>query len=343
MPEKKTSPRQKTTPRKKSRAAPTPDFRPDMEETVGVLATELAAIYAFERVKGFGPQKFKQLADDGINLSSVLMDPDSLPMKGKRGETFRDQLHQITPVVQSECLEIAKRQISTAHHLGAQILTYGEHYPRNVYDSNNPIPALYIRGGLSVVSHDRTVACVGSRGIRAPYDLLQREFARVAVSHGFAVVSGFALGADSVAHLAAREAAGRTICCMPGGLDRPFPPENRAVWDDFMTYPGAVFVSEFRFGTRASSLTLRKRNKLIVAFARGVLVGQSSVSGGAMNAYRFGKEQKKPLATFEADGSSDTSGNQLISDERKDNDVVFPKRADEERYFEWLRKLSSSI
>jgi predicted Rossmann fold nucleotide-binding protein DprA/Smf involved in DNA uptake len=78
---------------------------------------------------------------------------------------------------------------------------------------------------------------------------------------------------------------------MPGGLDRPFPPENRSLWEDFLSYPGAAFVSEFPFGTRASSLTLRKRNKLIVAFARAVLVSQSSADGGAMNAYRFAAER----------------------------------------------------
>ena len=56
-------------------------------------------------------------------------------------------------------------------------------------------------------------------------------------------------------------------------------------------HTGAL-VSEFPFGTAASSLTLRKRNKLIVAFAQGVLIGQSSAKGGAMNAYRFALEQR---------------------------------------------------
>ena len=59
-------------------------------------------------------------------------------------------------------------------------------------------------------------------------------------------------------------------------------------------------MSELGFGVRASALTLRKRNKLIVAFARGVLVAQSAKDGGAMNAYRFAVEQKKPVATFAA-------------------------------------------
>ena len=83
------------------------------------------------------------------------------------------------------------------------------------------------------------------------------------------IVSGFALGADTIGHEEAWKAGGKTICVMPGGLDRPFPPENRRLWDEFLRYPGAAFVSELGFGVRASALTLRKRNKLIVSFARG--------------------------------------------------------------------------
>ena len=62
-------------------------------------------------------------------------------------------------------------------------------------------------------------------------------------------------------------ASGHTICVMPGGLDRPFPPENRNLWDSLLASDAGVFVCEFPFGTRASSLNLRKRNKSIVAFA----------------------------------------------------------------------------
>ena len=57
---------------------------------------------------------------------------------------------------------------------------------------------------------------------------------------------------------------------MPCGVDLVFPPENRLLWRELLNYENAVFVSEFPLGTKAAALTLRKRNKLIVAFARGV-------------------------------------------------------------------------
>ena len=128
---------------------------------------------------------------------------------------------------------------------------------------------------------------------------------------------------------------------MPSGLDRPFPPENRAFWRDLMSYPKAALVSEFPFGTSASALTLRKRNKLIVAFGRGVLMSQSSDKGGAMNAYRFAIEQKKPIATFRADNEPDTTGNLFIAESKNHLVQVFENAPDQaHEYQQWLRKLS---
>jgi predicted Rossmann fold nucleotide-binding protein DprA/Smf involved in DNA uptake len=128
---------------------------------------------------------------------------------------------------------------------------------------------------------------------------------------------------------------------MPGGLDRPFPPENRPLWEDLLRYSGAVFVTELGFGARASALTLRKRNKLIVAFARGVLVAQSAKDGGAMNAFRFAVEQKKSVATFAADDTPDTSGNRLISNESWTRTLP-GQSVNCEAYEQWLRQLSYS-
>ena len=119
------------------------------------------------------------------------------------------------------------------------------------------MPILYVRGdpGL-VLAENLTVAREGSRTTSGKYAERHEEFASFAASLGFTVVSGFALGADTIGHKAAWRAGGKTICVMPCGLDRPFPPENRQLWHDLTAYPGAAMISEFPFGTAASSLTL---------------------------------------------------------------------------------------
>ena len=107
-----------------------------------------------------------------------------------------------------------------------------------------------------------------------------------------------------------------------------FPPENRKLWRQLVDSGRAVFLSEFAFGRRAGSLTLRKRNKLIVAVSRGVLVGQTGKSGGAMNAFRFGLEQKKPIATFEPDGTVKPLGIRKSRNRRRATPQHFPQLLD---------------
>lgn len=275
---------------------------------------ELADLFLLEGIKGFGPQKFKELHEEKISPSKLIEQPRELQRFGKRGADFRSQLRGFGKSDREAARQRAEKQLMAASAADGAILTYGDRgYPDILYRSNLPLPVLYARGNLPLLRSAKTVACVGSRNIREPYRELHDAFARRAVDEGFAITSGFATGADIVGHLAAESAGGKTICVMPSGLDRPFPPEHKDIWRRFTESSGAVFVSEFGFGVGANALNLRKRNKMIAGMALGVLVSQSAEDGGAMNAYRFAMEQKKPIATFITDGTPDTSGNDLIA------------------------------
>ena len=300
----------------------------------------LTDIFTFEAVKGFGPQKFKELFVDSVSLSDLLSRPREMQRFGKRGRDFQKQLDELGSLGRDKARERARKQIEYAEVNDACILTYQDQsYPRTLFDSNIPIPALYVRGDVRALEGKSTLAGVGSRNIRQPYSSAHDKFCRLAIRRGFTIVSGFATGADIIGHLAAEDEGGQTICVMPSGLDRPFPPEHKDIWRRFVEGTGAVFVSEFGFGVGANALNLRKRNKMIAGCAQGVLVSQSADDGGAMNAYRFAMEQKKPVATFQEDGTPDTSGNDLIGDSAaKVNSTVLPIENGRE-WDAWLQKL----
>lgn len=302
-------------------------------------ASELAAVYALESIKGFGPQKFREVTAAGLTASDVLDAPSKLPIAGRRSDAFRQALDELTRSGIGEFERRAEAQLSRARDNAASILLHGDsQYPQALRQSNNPVPVLYVRGDLRLLTHARSVACVGSRAIKEPYRQLQEDFVTAAASAGWLIVSGFAAGADTVSHRAARDADGLTACVMPCGLDRPFPPENRPLWREFLDYPGAVLVSEFPFGTAASALTLSKRNKTIVGLSHGALIGQASATGGAMYAFRFAQEQHKPVATFAADGTDETGGNTTIT--RKGGTTFSADQSDHHAWRSWLDSLN---
>ena len=303
----------------------------------------LGAIYALESVSGFGPVKFRALHQAAIDPQTAVQQPDLLPLPGNRGVQLKTAISRLTPSDLAKFDAQAAEQIERAKKCGASILThYDSAYPSRVYNSNNPVPVIYVRGSSSVWTNSGTVAVVGSRKTRDPYATYGRMFALAATELGLTIVSGFAIGSDSIGHAAARESNGRTVCVMPCGVDLLFPPENRELWNQMLQYPNAAFVSEFRFGLRASALTLRKRNKLIAAYSAGVLVAQSSKTGGAMNAYRFAREQRKAIATFRSDGTDDTTGNAEITNDFSAGTETFDLKNKSDQFDSWLRTLSFS-
>ena len=303
----------------------------------------LGALYALNRVSGFGPVKFRIMHEAGIDPREALKHPEALPFTGRTGSKLKQALQALPADELETARSRAAQQLHLARRHSASILVHGDtHYPKRVYDSNNPVPILFVRGDPSVWNERPSVAVVGSRQIREPYATSANRFATAAASSGTVVVSGFAMGADSIAHRAAHAANGPTVCVMPCGLDKVFPPENRALWEDLLAHPGAVFVTEFGFGQRTSALLLRKRNKLIVAFAQGVLVAQSAAKGGAMNAYRFAREQRKPVAAFKPDASEDTMGNRLIQQDTRTGGLAFELNSGSQGHRRWLQQLCSS-
>lgn len=303
----------------------------------------LSALLLVDRIPFFGPNKFRLLYQRGLSPQDLVDEPDSASsLGGSRGAGFASHLSTLVNQ-RSEFEAQASKLLKQAEKLGAAVISYADpSYPQVLLRSNYPVPVLFVRGSDDVLRERNTVACVGSRNIRPPYSDLHDRFARTAASHGTVVVSGFALGADSIGHRAAVAAGGKTVGVMAGGVAQPFPPENRALWDQLLPSGKAVFVSESPFDRRADALTLRRRNKLIVALSLGVLVSQSAADGGAMNAYRFGLEGHKPVATFAADSTGDTSGNWQIANDPKSGGPVFGQQASHQEFHEWLRELASS-
>lgn len=294
-------------------------------------------------VRGLGPVAAAAVHSAGLTATEVIEDPTRFPLKGKRAATLVKSIGALTRHDRETSLRFAESQLLRAADCGVTIIGYEDgDYPPLVRVSKNPIPILWVRGNLSILHSRRAIACVGSRRIRKPYSQLQEAFVEAAVQEDFVIVSGFAMGADSIGHRRALQAGGSTICVMPCGADRIFPPENRSLWHQLMDSGRAVFVSEFALGRGAEKLTLRKRNKLIVAASQGVLVAQSSCTGGAMNAFRSGLEQKKPIATFDPDGTDETSGNEEIRSANGRGTSAFPMRPATGEYRQWLTALSSS-
>lgn len=176
----------------------------------------------------------------------------------------------------------------------AQLLIAGasDDYPRPLEILPDPPPALFVWGKLQ--ERDRfAIGVVGTRKPSAYGRMVAERFTRDLCEAGLTIISGGALGVDTVAHRTALESGGRTIAILGSGLGNMYPSENRALFRRIADSGGAV-VSEYHWHAAPDAWRFPVRNRLIAAWGLGTLVVEAPEASGALitarHAIEYGRE-----------------------------------------------------
>ena len=141
--------------------------------------------------------------------------------------------------------------------------------------------------------------------------------ARSAVAAGLAVVSGLAVGIDTVAHKSALCAGGLTYAVLGSGVDVPTPRSNVALAEEIVASGGGL-ITEVPPGTPASRRQLVARDRIQSGLSLAVLVCQCETSSGAMHTARFAIVQGRLLVVVRPPGPASAvpafTGNLALAD-----------------------------
>lgn len=172
------------------------------------------------------------------------------------------------------------------------VTLHDEQYPDLLRHIEYPPPVLYYKGVLSS-SCALHVACIGSRKASDYARTVAAKIIPELVVRGCTIVSGGARGADSFAHAVALESFGSTIAVLGSGLLRPYPPENKALFDRICT--SGALVSPFSLLTQPFAGNFPARNRIIAGLSRGVLVLQAGKPSGTYITAQFALEQGRDV------------------------------------------------
>jgi DNA protecting protein DprA len=131
---------------------------------------------------------------------------------------------------------------------------------------------------------------------------------------GTVVVSGMALGNDSVAAAGAIVAGGSTVAVLGCGIDVTYPREHGRLYTE-ITARGAV-MTEFPPATQPEPHNFPIRNRIISGLSQGTVVVEGDLKSGALITAKTAILQGRDIYAFPGNvGETNSAGsNQLISD-----------------------------
>lgn len=175
-------------------------------------------------------------------------------------------------------------------------------------DLAQPVHELFYRGDSFINLLDRPmVAVVGSRKVSAYGRQVTQTITSELVRAGVVIVSGLALGVDSIAHQAALEANGATIAVLPCGIDKIYPSSHFHIAHSIVQQGGAL-VSEYPAGSDSPmKYQFIARNRVIAGLAQGVIITEAAVKSGSLHTAEFALEQGKDVFAIPGNITSPTS------------------------------------
>ena len=193
---------------------------------------------------------------------------------------------------------------------GVSVTTFA--CPRAVYPSpllaiDDPPPTLFMRG-LWQPEYANAVAVVGTRSPSPLAEELALQIGQKLAQMSCTVVSGLAVGVDTLAHQGAlSQPNGRSIAVLGSGVLNIYPEQNKTLAQQCERR--GMILSEIAPDEPPNAPRLVARNRIISGLSQAVIVVETSDTGGAMHTARFAQDQGRPVYVVDFSASS---GNQQL-------------------------------
>ncbi len=239
---------------------------------------QLAYWIAFSRASGIGPVRFKKLLDFFQDDAAAAWHAErsALSAAGLEQATiehFLEQRAHMTP----------QHELDRLQRLRIRVITWKDaDYPPLLKKIEYPPPVLYLCGTLLDDDRRYTIGVVGTRKMSSYGRQVTTHMVTGLARGSMTIVSGLALGVDTVAHTAALDAGGRTIAVLACGLDTIYPPANYHLARRIVDSGQGALLSSFPLGVRPDAGNFPARNHIIAGLSLGILVTEAPDRSGAL-------------------------------------------------------------
>ncbi|TSA44677.1 DNA-protecting protein DprA [bacterium] len=175
-----------------------------------------------------------------------------------------------------------------------KLITYNdEAYPSQLKEIPNPPITLYVRGEI-LPQDEMAIAIVGTRKYTTYGSRVTQDLVTSLVRANLTIVSGLALGIDSLAHHTATQSQGRTLAILACGVDTVYPASNRMIAERILDGKGAL-ISELPLGTPPLKHHFPHRNRIISGISLGTVIIEAAADSGSLITARHALEQNRQV------------------------------------------------
>ena len=167
--------------------------------------------------------------------------------------------------------------------------------PQAFLEMPDPPKALYIEGRWPGEEYI-FLTVVGSRKFSNYGKEVCEELIAGLAGYPIAIVSGLAIGIDTIAHKAALKAKLPTLAFPGSGLDRSIihPSSNKKLADEIV-YEGGALVAEYEPTQPAGIHTFPKRNRLMAALSKATLIIEAGEKSGTLITARLALDYNRDV------------------------------------------------
>ncbi|MEW6711379.1 MAG: DNA-processing protein DprA [Candidatus Riflebacteria bacterium] len=184
----------------------------------------------------------------------------------------------------------------------------GPGYPQHLADLSEPPPVLF---STSATISQPLAAVVGARQADESCRSVVSSAVKILAGAGYSVLSGGAIGIDSMAHLASLELGNPTWAVFGSGIDVYYPETNAPMFDRIRENGGLL--SELLCGAAPRQSFFPTRNRIIAAMSSVVVVVQAGPNSGSLITARWARRLKRRLLVMQPPSSLKTGWEGSIS------------------------------
>lgn len=168
-----------------------------------------------------------------------------------------------------------------------------EEYPKKFLQLKKPAKTIWVEGDISLLEKP-ALAIVGSRKNTLYGEKYAKLFATQISKQGIVIVSGLALGIDTIAHTYSKNSLGNTIAVIGSGLNQIYPEENIELAKEIID-GGGCLISEYEPDEKVNMRNFPKRNRLICALSEGIFVVEADYRSGSKLTGNLGLKYDKKV------------------------------------------------